>query len=197
VSTILTVVIPQQRFDETGKGKGKEGREEVVKATGYVTGFDPNKAKAPPKQASGTSIFDKLTDTSQYTGSHKHRFDETGKGKGKEGREEVVKATGYVTGFDPEKAKAPPKQGKQTSSYFNNRSVIDYFHLVSFLQTNTASGTSIFDKLNDPTQYTGSHKNRFDKDGKGNQPPWTHFSIHLVFVFLILILPNRTRQGWS
>eukprot|EP01102_Stenamoeba_stenopodia_P022286 TRINITY_DN922_c0_g1_i2.p1 TRINITY_DN922_c0_g1~~TRINITY_DN922_c0_g1_i2.p1 ORF type:complete len:244 (-),score=59.51 TRINITY_DN922_c0_g1_i2:7-738(-) len=117
----------KQRFDETGKGKGKEGREDVVKNTGYVQGFDPNKNKAPPKQASGGSIFDKLTDPNQYTGAHKHRFDETGKGKGKEGREDVAKPTGYVQGFDPEKAKAPPKQ---------------------------ASGTSIFDKLNDPTQYT-------------------------------------------
>ena len=35
--------------------------------------------------------MDRLTDTSKYTGSHKERFDESGKGKGKEGRETLWK----------------------------------------------------------------------------------------------------------
>jgi len=42
---------------------------------------------------------DRLTDTSKYTGSHKERFDESGKGKGIAGREEVVDQSGYVTGY--------------------------------------------------------------------------------------------------
>lgn len=44
---------------------------------------------------------DRLTDTSKYTGSHKERFDETGKGKGLEGRVDVDgKAdAGYVGGY--------------------------------------------------------------------------------------------------
>jgi hypothetical protein len=33
------------------------------------------------------SIFDKLTDTSLYTGAHKHRFDATGRGRGMAGRD--------------------------------------------------------------------------------------------------------------
>ena len=33
------------------------------------------------------SIFEKLTDSSQYTGSHKERFDEQGQGKGLAGRD--------------------------------------------------------------------------------------------------------------
>ncbi len=33
-------------------------------------------------------VFDKLTDTRNYTGSHKQRFDEHGRGLGKEGRED-------------------------------------------------------------------------------------------------------------
>ena len=38
-----------------------------------------------------------MTDTKNYTGSHKERFDaETGKGKGKEGRTDTTKNTGYV-----------------------------------------------------------------------------------------------------
>ncbi len=43
------------------------------------------------------SIFDKLTDTSLYTGSHKYRFDETGRGLGLAGRDSVKKGSGFAT----------------------------------------------------------------------------------------------------
>ncbi|XP_030015950.1 tubulin polymerization-promoting protein family member 3 [Sphaeramia orbicularis] len=46
-----------------------------------------------------TAAVDRLTDTSKYTGSHKERFDETGKGRGREGREEIVENTGYVGAY--------------------------------------------------------------------------------------------------
>ncbi|XP_058055016.1 tubulin polymerization-promoting protein homolog isoform X2 [Anopheles bellator] len=41
----------------------------------------------------------RLTDTSKYTGSHKQRFDETGKGKGIAGRKDMVDKSGYVSGY--------------------------------------------------------------------------------------------------
>lgn len=41
----------------------------------------------------------RLTDTSKYTGSHKERFDESGKGKGIAGREEATDNSGYVSGY--------------------------------------------------------------------------------------------------
>lgn len=40
-----------------------------------------------------------MTDTKLYTGSHKERFDESGKGKGIDGRKYVAEQDGYVTGF--------------------------------------------------------------------------------------------------
>lgn len=46
-----------------------------------------------------TAAMDRLTDTSRYTGSHKERFDESGKGRGREGREELVENTGYVGAY--------------------------------------------------------------------------------------------------
>ncbi len=46
-----------------------------------------------------TAMVDRLTDTSRYTGSHKERFDESGKGRGREGREELVENTGYVGAY--------------------------------------------------------------------------------------------------
>ncbi|KAL3284230.1 hypothetical protein HHI36_018393 [Cryptolaemus montrouzieri] len=46
-----------------------------------------------------TSTVERLTDTSKYTGSHKQRFDETGKGKGIAGRKDIPNSSGYVQGF--------------------------------------------------------------------------------------------------
>ncbi|KAF5305597.1 hypothetical protein FQR65_LT07677 [Abscondita terminalis] len=45
------------------------------------------------------STVDRLTDTSKYTGSHKQRFDESGKGKGIAGRKDLPDGSGYVTGY--------------------------------------------------------------------------------------------------
>ncbi|CAF1129539.1 unnamed protein product [Adineta steineri] len=44
-------------------------------------------------------ITDRMTNTTQYTGTHKERFDEDGHGKGKEGRTDEIISTGYVQGF--------------------------------------------------------------------------------------------------
>lgn len=46
-----------------------------------------------------SSTVQRLTDTSKYTGSHKERFDKSGKGKGVAGREDRHENTGYVQGF--------------------------------------------------------------------------------------------------
>lgn len=43
--------------------------------------------------------MDRLTDPSKYTGSHKERFDATGKGKGIAGRRNLVDDSGYVSGY--------------------------------------------------------------------------------------------------
>lgn len=48
---------------------------------------------------SKTGGVEKMTDASQYTGSHKERFDESGKGKGIDGRAERVENTGYVGNY--------------------------------------------------------------------------------------------------
>ncbi|XP_012146772.1 tubulin polymerization-promoting protein ringmaker isoform X2 [Megachile rotundata] len=60
----------------------------------------------PPGVTSGAgaagkaaSTVDRLTDVSRYTGSHKQRFDETGKGKGIAGRKDLPDQSGYVQGY--------------------------------------------------------------------------------------------------
>lgn len=40
-----------------------------------------------------------MTDTSKYTGAHKERFDESGKGKGADGRTDKVENSGYVGNY--------------------------------------------------------------------------------------------------
>lgn len=61
-------------------------------------------ATSGPSTAGTTGVANKdnvsrMTDASKYTGSHKERFDESGKGKGAEGRKDVVDNTGYVGNY--------------------------------------------------------------------------------------------------
>lgn len=42
---------------------------------------------------------DRMTDTKKYTGSHKERFDDSGKGMGIDGRKNVADSAGYVSGY--------------------------------------------------------------------------------------------------
>ena len=56
------------------------------------------------QKATKVGAVDRLTDTSKYTGSHRERFDESGKGKGLEGRyhtDDYTKkgASGYVGNY--------------------------------------------------------------------------------------------------
>lgn len=46
-----------------------------------------------------SSAVDRLTDTKKFTGSHKLRFDATGRGKGIAGRKDVPDGSGYVSGY--------------------------------------------------------------------------------------------------
>lgn len=59
---------------------------------------------------------DRLTDTSKYTGAHKQRFDESGKGRGIEGREDVSDKSGYVQGY---KEKDTYDKKHQSKSWFS------------------------------------------------------------------------------
>ncbi|KAH3872254.1 tubulin polymerization-promoting protein family member 3-like [Dreissena polymorpha] len=53
-------------------------------------------------KTSATGGVDHLTDASQYTGSHKERFDASGKGKGLDGRVDKVDDSGYVGNYKGE-----------------------------------------------------------------------------------------------
>lgn len=45
------------------------------------------------------SVFDRLTDSRAYTGTHKERFDAHGNGLGLAGRDHIAKGTGTTTTY--------------------------------------------------------------------------------------------------
>lgn len=77
------------------KGKSKEEAEQQM--YGLIVGKEP--ANVGVTKTAKASAVDRLTDSSKYTGSHKERFDESGKGKGKVGREDIPDSSGYVGAY--------------------------------------------------------------------------------------------------
>uniref|UniRef100_UPI0037E85BDD tubulin polymerization-promoting protein family member 2 n=1 Tax=Semicossyphus pulcher TaxID=241346 RepID=UPI0037E85BDD len=86
----LTELAPK-RF----KGKSKE--EALQQLYGLIVGKGPTNIGIT-KVAKAAAV-DRLTDTTKYTGAHKERFDESGKGKGKAGREDIPDSSGYVSSY--------------------------------------------------------------------------------------------------
>lgn len=79
------------------KYKGKSKEEAYESICKLVAGKEP--ASMGVTKATAAGAVERLTDTTKYTGSHKERFDESGKGKGKGGRENLVENTGYVGAY--------------------------------------------------------------------------------------------------
>ncbi|MEE6499510.1 hypothetical protein FKM82_003467 [Ascaphus truei] len=77
--------------------KGKSKDEAFESICRLVAGKEPGSVGVT--KAAATGAVERLTDTTKYTGSHKERFDDSGKGKGKSGRETVVENTGYVGAY--------------------------------------------------------------------------------------------------
>lgn len=127
----------------------------------------PSTSEKKLKSNGKQTIFDKLTDTSLYTGAHKHRFTQDGKGKGLAGRDA---ASGQEYGASkvndlsqilrPGNSKVKPLAAHQVSTTTEKAAT-------STTPKKKKDGPSIFDKLTDPKLYTGAHKHRFGSDGKG------------------------------
>lgn len=86
----------QKFLDDLAKNKKVELDEIKKKLT---TCGQPGITSHVTKSPAAAAAVDRLTDTSKYTGSHRQRFDETGKGKGIAGRKDLVDGSGYVTGY--------------------------------------------------------------------------------------------------
>ncbi|XP_010200717.1 tubulin polymerization-promoting protein family member 2 [Colius striatus] len=77
--------------------KGKSPEEALQAVYGLIEGKEPSNTGATKATKAGG--VERLTDTSKYTGSHKERFDESGKGKGLAGRQDLADNSGYVAGY--------------------------------------------------------------------------------------------------
>ncbi|KAM4631342.1 tubulin polymerization-promoting protein family member 3 [Polymixia lowei] len=77
--------------------KGQSKEEAMQSIFMLVQGKEPTNAGVT--KVVKTAAVDRLTDTSKYTGSHKERFDQSGKGRGRSGREEIVDNSGYVGAY--------------------------------------------------------------------------------------------------
>uniref|UniRef100_A0A3Q4AI74 Tubulin polymerization-promoting protein family member 3 n=1 Tax=Mola mola TaxID=94237 RepID=A0A3Q4AI74_MOLML len=98
-SRIITYEEFQRALEELApkRFKGQSKEEALQSIFRLVEGKEPTNAGVT--KVAKTAAVDRLTDASRYTGSHKGRFDESGKGRGREGREELVENTGYVGAY--------------------------------------------------------------------------------------------------
>ncbi|XP_056384594.1 tubulin polymerization-promoting protein family member 3-like isoform X2 [Hyla sarda] len=79
---------------------GIPANEAIAAIHKLVEGKEPANIRTTKAVTAGA--VDRLTNTSKYTGSHKERFDESGKGKGLAGREELTDGCGYVGAYKGE-----------------------------------------------------------------------------------------------
>ncbi|XP_059769736.1 tubulin polymerization-promoting protein family member 2 isoform X1 [Balaenoptera ricei] len=86
----------QEAMKELGQKqfKGKSPDEALENIYRLMEGKDP--ATTGVTKAMTVGGVSRLTDTSKYTGTHKERFDQSGKGKGIAGREDMTDNSGYA-----------------------------------------------------------------------------------------------------
>ncbi|XP_012682466.1 tubulin polymerization-promoting protein family member 3 [Clupea harengus] len=98
-SRVITYEEFQKALEELAPKRFKgQSKEDALKAMyQLIEGKEPTNVGVT--KVAKTGAMGRLTDTTKYTGSHKERFDDTGKGKGKAGREELVDKTGYVGAY--------------------------------------------------------------------------------------------------
>lgn len=90
-------------LDKYGKPICPKCQSPLGPSMGIVSKSDKPKARgkksaAAASSSGSSSVFSRLTDSSKYTGGHKHRFDEEGRGRGIAGRDSVAKGRGYARG---------------------------------------------------------------------------------------------------
>lgn len=93
-------------FAKLKTGDEKLGKDDPKVSEMYASLKDKVAKSTGPKiktvKPSATGNVEGLTDTKKYTGAHKLRFDESGKGRGKAGRVDEGNKTGYVASYKGE-----------------------------------------------------------------------------------------------
>ena len=96
VENFRAQVIPQMA--QAVYGSASEGNQDKVANALLMSAPGLNTALNMSKD----DVVNRLTDTKGYTGAHKSRFDESGQGRGLEGRVDRVDGRGYVGGYKNE-----------------------------------------------------------------------------------------------
>lgn len=81
--------IAAQRFTRSGPNRADSSPSRQQRATRT---HSPSRVDSPSRG----SVFSRLTDSSGYTGAHRHRFGANGRGLGRDGRDRISKGSGYV-----------------------------------------------------------------------------------------------------
>ncbi|XP_046550032.1 tubulin polymerization-promoting protein family member 3-like [Haliotis rubra] len=95
----LDKFVSKDFFLKMAKGNEAEAEKLAKKIAGDEQAAQDKDAKGPGKVDATTK---RLTDASKYTGAHKERFDDSGKGRGKGGRVDEAKNSGYVGNYKGE-----------------------------------------------------------------------------------------------
>lgn len=102
LETFMTKMLPEMAAEALAKKGGKKKEHSDPAVQEKLAQFKSKMAakckewESAPTGGGDADVVKRLTDSSQYTGSHKSRFDESGKGKGIEGRKDIVDSSGYV-----------------------------------------------------------------------------------------------------
>jgi hypothetical protein len=172
---------PSSALKNAGSASLAAGEVKTPTAASSSSSSTSAAASSPKKKA---TIFDKLTDPSLYTGAHKQRFDKDGRGRGLAGRDaasgieygggkvgdlsQILRpapgaATKPLAAFQVSTTSATSGGGRAASKSVGG----DVSPPKASGGGKKAGGPSIFDKLTNPSLYTGAHKLRFDANGKG------------------------------
>lgn len=97
----------KHRFDDQGHGRGINGRvdqDEFTKSPSQVvdrsrhslSSSSPSAQRKSGSKPGSPDVFARLTDPKSFRGTHQHRFDADGKGRGMAGRVDAPKSFEFV-----------------------------------------------------------------------------------------------------
>ncbi|KAJ3339789.1 Tubulin polymerization-promoting protein member 3 [Gonapodya sp. JEL0774] len=149
---------------------------EVLESSGPLA-----KTNVAPTTEATTSVVNRLTDVTGYTGTHKERFNTDGTGRGRDGRDTTAglgKASnrtykGIVQDVVPPTGKRAITQSMEQVYGMEGLAPLakkgDVRSSTEKMAGSKGSlkGGNVFDRLTNSNAYTGTHKERFNADGTG------------------------------
>ena len=115
------------------------------------------------------SIYERLNNPANFTGASRNRFDSNGKGRGKAGWD-----SGEIHSFEDvlrqNQRKSTMVGGGSSDRIADERKETSDMIVASHRPRSVSipkQNSDIYERLNDPSGFTGTHQHRFDEEGKG------------------------------